>query len=171
MKLVDMDFLDAAMGVRGVVEFTYAPKEGVEPKFSNVVSLKKTDKESAFVFRVNSADKYFQIYFGGGRSVRGETKIGAASHVDKRCLLTVYRMRNFTFASLTSGGKKDVRLVMHRGVSSVRVGSNHYEEGRSESGIVVHGADFSQLPDDACLFRISSRSFWVTRISGKIKTT
>src|SRR5690554_6561362 len=96
MKLVDVELPDQSRAIHGEVDFTYTPFEPAAKKWVNAVSLKRSDKESFFVFWVNTAERKFQLYFGDGASVKGGVKIGTDGFCGELCRLVYTRTVHFT---------------------------------------------------------------------------
>lgn len=140
-----MDPRDLREGFRGRIEFTYIPREHESRSWINIVSLKKNDREAPFVFRFNAARRYFQVFFGDGKSTRGEAKIGAIEFAGKHCVLDYTRTRDFTFLTLTSEHVKEMRFVQHIGSIADATGKMDYEEGRPEDGFALHRNEFTKL--------------------------
>lgn len=160
MKLIDVDLPVGAKAIRSEVDFTYDPSKSPTRKWTNIVSLKLTDEEASFVFRVNNRDGYFQLFFGDGASTRGNVKIPSEGFRGSRCLLNCTRTTDFTFVHLSSGEFKISRFVVHRGAVSFKVPARHYEEGQPKNGITVHSAKFSNfVADDTSLAAVEQELF------------
>ena len=142
MRLADIDFRDRDAGIRARIEFTYVPLEDEPRKWLTVMSLKKTDREASFVFRINAAERYFQVYFGDGQATRGNARISTAGFAGKRCVLEYTRTRDLTFLTLTAGSTKAVRFALHAGAAAVPVEEKYYEEGGPADGVALHRAEF-----------------------------
>lgn len=167
MRLVDIDFLDRDAGIRAYIEFNYEPLKGESRKWLTVVSLKKTDREAPFVFRINAADGYFQVYFGDGQFTRGNIRISTAGFAGKRCVLEYTRTRDLTFLTLSAGSTKAVRFALHAGSVSVPVEERYYQEGGPEDGITLHRAEFGNFPArDVCLSDIESEIMSAAEVHG-----
>lgn len=147
MKLIDVDLPVGTKAIHSEVDFTYDPPRSPARKWSNIVSLKQSDKEAAFAFRVNNRENYFQLYFGDGASTRGQVKIPSEGFRG-RCLFTFTRTSDFTFAHLSSADLKISRFAAHRGAITFKVPARHYEEGQPMDGITVHSAEFSNFHAD-----------------------
>lgn len=148
MKLIDVDFPEGDNAIQAEVDFTYDPSGLSARKWTNIVSLNKSDKEASFVFRVSNTENCFQLYFGDGTSVKGKVSIQTGGFGGKRCLLTCTRTSDFTFVHLSSGDLKVTRFVVHRGAVTFQVPAEHYQEGKPKDGITVHSADFNNLDVD-----------------------
>lgn len=127
------------------IDFTYSFVEKGK-KWVDIVSLKKSDKEAAFVFRVNQENEFFQVYFGDGTKVQGELKIDTHGFVDCDSTLKYFRNQDFTCVSLECRERKEVRFAMHKGKIAADIPSDKYREGRAESGIEVRKVEHVQLP-------------------------
>src|SRR5690554_3850391 len=109
VKLIDVDLPVGAKAIRAEIDFTYDPPRSTPGKWANIVSLKKSDPEASFVFRVSDGENCFQLYFGDGTSVKGSVRIQTDGFRGKRCRLTYTRTSDYSFVLLSSGDLKATR--------------------------------------------------------------
>jgi hypothetical protein len=143
-----LDLPTSTRAIQAIVEFTYDPSAAAANKWIDVVSWKKSDREASFVFRISEVEKCFQLYFGDGKSIKGNTRIPLDGFRGRRCRLTYTRISDFTFVRLNSGDTAATRFVVHRAAVTARVPVALYEEGQPEAGITVHDAEFSNVAED-----------------------
>lgn len=128
------------------IDFKYAGSHK-EKSWVDIVSLKKSSKDAAFVFRVNQDEGIFQIYFGDGIRFRGSLQFDIQGFLGRESTLTYVRSRDISYARLACADRKEVRVALHQGKTAAEVPSNHYYEGSSKNGIAVSRVELLKLAD------------------------
>lgn len=148
MKLQNVVFSDRNKAIYGEIEFVYDPVDSKKDKWLDIVSLKNSDKESAFVFRINQESGFFQTYFGDGVKLHGNFKIDVDNFLGRVSLLKYWRGRDFTFFSISNGDVCLVRFAMHKNKVAFNVPASRYKEGGRAGGVDVKRIGFTNLPAD-----------------------
>ncbi len=146
LSVFNIDFSDPKKCVKCKIVFTCNLSKQKDDKWIDIVSLKKSDKISSFVFRVHSRQKLFQVYFGDGTSVRGHVKICAERFLNVLSTLKYMKGNDFTYLTLENECLKVVRFVMHKESLPAKIELKYYQEGRLADGVKVHRSEFSNLP-------------------------